>query len=81
MSIRGKVVRGRGDFGQWIERLGDFYEHKTGMRLYPGTLNVELPSAYRLPPDAMRLEATEYAVNVMAPFADDARRLLAGLHA
>jgi len=64
VSIRGKVVRGRGDFGQWIERLGDFYEHKTGMRLYPGTLNVELPSAYRLPPDAMRLEATEYGGRV-----------------
>ncbi|HUI76427.1 MAG TPA: DUF120 domain-containing protein [Bryobacteraceae bacterium] len=63
-SVRGKVVSGRSDFGLWIERLSSFYEQKTGMRLYPGTLNVELPSPYSLPPDVIRLEAQEYGGSV-----------------
>jgi riboflavin kinase len=58
--VRGKVVSGQSDFGLWIERLSSFYAEKTGMRLYPGTLNVELPYPYSLPPDVMRLEAYEY---------------------
>jgi riboflavin kinase len=62
--VRGKVVSGRADFGLWIERLSSFYERKTGMRLYPGTLNVELPSPYSLPRDVIRLEANEYGGRV-----------------
>jgi riboflavin kinase len=62
--LRGKVVSGRADFGQWIERLSSFYEQKTGMRLYPGTLNVELPSEYSLPANVIRLEADEYGGRV-----------------
>jgi riboflavin kinase len=62
--VRGKVVSGRADFGLWIERLSSFYEQKTGMRLYPGTLNVELPSPYSLPRDVIRLEASEYGGRV-----------------
>jgi CTP-dependent riboflavin kinase len=62
--LRGKVVSGRGDFGQWIERLSSYYEQKTGMRLYPGTLNVELTMDYSLPPDVIRLEAAEYGGRV-----------------
>jgi riboflavin kinase len=62
--VRGKVFSGRGDFGQWIDRLRSFYEQKTGMRLYPGTLNVELPSEYSLPADVIRLEAHEYGGRV-----------------
>ncbi len=58
--LRGKVVSGFGDFGQWIHRLNGLYEQKTGMRLYPGTLNVELPSEYALPAEVIRLEAEEY---------------------
>jgi riboflavin kinase, archaea type len=64
VRVRGKVVSGRADFGQWIERLADFYEQKTGMRLYPGTLNVELPSEYSLPADVIRLEGDEYGGRV-----------------
>jgi riboflavin kinase len=62
--VRGKVVSGRADFGLWIERLNRFYERKTGMRFYPGTLNVELPFPYSLPRDVMRLEANEYGGRV-----------------
>ena len=63
-SIRGKVISGRANFGHWIERLSTLYERKTGMRFYPGTLNVELSSAYSLPPDVIRLEANEYGGSV-----------------
>ena len=62
--LRGKVITGLGNFGQWIEKLGDLYQLKTGMRLYPGTLNLELPEAYVLPPDVIRLEAHEYGGRV-----------------
>jgi riboflavin kinase len=62
--VRGKVVSGRSDFGFWIQRLSSFYEQKTGMRLYPGTLNLELSSTYSIPPNALRLEASEYGGRV-----------------
>lgn len=62
--LRGTVVGGRADFGQWIERLSSYYEQKTGMRLYPGTLNVKLSSEYSLPADVIRLEADEYGGRV-----------------
>ena len=62
--LRGKVVSGLGNFGLWIDRLSTFYEQKTGMRLYPGTLNVELSSEYSIPTDVIRLEADEYGGRV-----------------
>lgn len=62
--LRGKVVTGLTNFGFWIERLSSFYERKTGMRFYPGTLNLELTSPYFLPPDVVRLEAHEYGGSV-----------------
>ena len=64
LRLQGRVVSGRGDFGRWIERLSSFYESKTGMRFYPGTLNIELPAEYSLPADAVRLEAEEYGGSV-----------------
>src|ERR1700719_2025583 len=63
-SVRGRVISGRADFGTWIERLSDFYERKTGMRFYPGTLNVELSLPYSLPANVTRLEANEYGGRV-----------------
>jgi riboflavin kinase len=60
LRLEGKVVSGLDNFGQWIDRLSSFYKQETGMKLYPGTLNVELSSEYSLPADAIRLEADEY---------------------
>jgi riboflavin kinase, archaea type len=37
---RGCVVSGMGNFSYWIEKLQEHYLRKTGMRFYPGTLNV-----------------------------------------
>ncbi|HKX00843.1 MAG TPA: DUF120 domain-containing protein [Bryobacteraceae bacterium] len=62
--LRGQVVSGLGNFGQWIERLNSFYKQKTGVQLYPGTLNLALPSEYSLPSNVIRLEAHEYGGTV-----------------
>ena len=47
--LRGKVVSGMGNFSYWIEKLADHYQRKTGMQLFPGTLNVELENPTRCP--------------------------------
>jgi riboflavin kinase, archaea type len=60
----GKVVSGMGNFSFWIEKLHDYYFHKTGMHFYPGTLNVELEQPYSLPKDVIRLEGHEYGGTV-----------------
>jgi riboflavin kinase len=62
--LRGKVESGIGDFGRWIEKLEAHYERKTGMKLYPGTLNIRLAEPYIAPAGCVRLEASEYSGSV-----------------
>jgi riboflavin kinase len=62
--LRGKVESDIGDFGRWIEKLGAHYERKTGMKLYPGTLNIRLTEPYTVPTGCARLEAGEYGGSV-----------------
>jgi len=62
--LRGKVESGIGDFGRWIEKLHALYERKTGMKLYPGTLNIRLSEPYTVPAGSVRLEASEYGGSV-----------------
>lgn len=62
--LTGKVVSGVGNFSYWIERLKDHYHRKTGLRLYPGTLNIELDDEYSVPPGVTRLEGVEYGGDV-----------------
>lgn len=62
--LRGAVASGMGNFGIWIERLRDFYFQKTGMYLYPGTLNIVLQTEYALPAQRIRLEKEEYGGRV-----------------
>jgi riboflavin kinase, archaea type len=64
LCLRGRVVSGLANFAVWIEQLSSLYEQKTGMRLYPGTLNVELALPYSLPEDVIRLEGNEYGGSV-----------------
>ncbi len=64
MVLRGQVVSGVGSFAYWIKQLQDHYERKTGMILYPGTLNLRLDSEYSLPGKVIRLEAAEYGGRV-----------------
>ena len=60
----GKVASGMGSFSYWIDKLHEHYLRKTGMHLYPGTLNVELEQPYFLPEDVIRLEGDEYGGTV-----------------
>lgn len=53
-----------GDFGGWIAKLNAHYERKTGMKLYPGTLNIRLAEAYVFPAGCIRLDAREYGGSV-----------------
>ena len=62
--LRGQVTTGQGNFAQWIEKLSDHYERKTGMRLFPGTLNVSLTEPYSTSSAPIRLEAEEYGGRV-----------------
>lgn len=64
MLLRGEVVSGMGNFSYWIEKLQEHYLRKTGMRFYPGTLNVRLDAPYSLPEQVIRLEASEYGGTV-----------------
>ena len=64
MVLRGKVVSGVGSFAYWIGQLQDHYQRKTGMLLYPGTMNLRLDSEYSLPARVIRLEGAEYGGRV-----------------
>jgi riboflavin kinase len=62
--LKGKVVTGVGNFSFWIEKLQDHYRRKTGLRLFPGTLNIQLDEPFDLPRERVRLEAHEYGGTV-----------------
>ena len=62
--LKGVVVSGMGNFSFWIEKLESFYTQKTGLRLFPGTLNLRLAKPYSLPTEVIRLEKEEYGGTV-----------------
>ena len=62
--LKGKVVSGVGNFSFWIEKLRDHYLSKTGLQLFPGTLNIQLDEPFDLPQERARLEAAEYGGSV-----------------
>ena len=62
--LRGKVVSGACNFSYWMEKLQEHYLRKTGMRLFPGTLNIQMDEPYSLPKQIIRLEGWEYSGEV-----------------
>jgi len=62
--LKGKVVTGVGNFSFWIAKLQEHYRNKTGMHLFPGTLNIQLGKPFDLPQNRTRLEAEEYGGTV-----------------
>ncbi len=64
MILRGIVATGKCDFSYWMQKLGPYYNQKTGMKLFPGTLNVKLDTDYVLPKKRIRLEKEEYGGTV-----------------
>lgn len=69
LKTKGRIKSGLGDFSyrmKTVPGLLDAYERKTGMRFFPGTLNVKLDQEFSFPKDCMRLEAHEYGGRVSA---------------
>ena len=64
MKLQGIVTKGIGDYGQWITKFASAYLEKTGLDLYPGTLNILLPGPYDLPEGCDRLEREDYGGEV-----------------
>jgi hypothetical protein len=68
--LRGIVRSGKGNFSFWLAKLESYYTQKTGMKLYPGTLNIHLSDAiFPTPKDAIRLEKEEYGGRVSVSMA------------
>ena len=64
MELTDKVQSGLGDYGRWIAKFADAYFNVTGLMLFPGTLNVELPRAYNFPEHCLRLDRSDYPGDV-----------------
>ncbi len=63
--LHGKVFTGIGDYARWIEMYQEHYRAKTGVSLFPGTLNLRLDQPYELPiGKVIRLEGAEYGSRV-----------------
>jgi riboflavin kinase, archaea type len=63
--LQGTIVTGIGDFAQWIAKYQEYYLAKTGLSLFPGTLNLRLDHPYQLPSaKVIRLEGHEYGSRV-----------------
>ena len=60
MILQGIAESGIGNFGTWIALLQDHYERRSGMLLFPGTLNLRLKQAFELSENCCRSEAEEY---------------------
>ena len=65
MILKGTVQSGESNFSYWLEKLEPLYTSKTGMKLFPGTLNVHLlEGTYKMPDDCVLLDKTEYGGTV-----------------
>jgi CTP-dependent riboflavin kinase len=64
MLLRGRVTGGIGDHARWMTIHADLYEAKTGVRLYPGSLNVVLDHPWHVDSQRLRLEPSEYGVGL-----------------
>lgn len=48
MLLKGIVKKGLGNASFWVEKIENVFYKKTGMKLYYGTLNIELEEPYEL---------------------------------
>ena len=62
--LRGRVVPGIGGHAHWMTVYADLYEAKTGVRLFPGSLNVVLDAPWYVPAERIRMEPPEYGVGM-----------------
>jgi len=65
--LKGKVITGIGDLSfrmETVPGLLDAYLSKTGLHLFPGSLNVLLDGEWSMPENKIRLEKEEYGGQV-----------------
>lgn len=48
MFLKGNVKKGLGDASFWVKKIEDVFYKKTNMKLFYGTLNIELDKPYEL---------------------------------
>ena len=48
MILKGRVKKGLGDASFWVRKIEDTFYKKTNMKLFYGTLNIELEKPYEL---------------------------------
>jgi riboflavin kinase, archaea type len=73
LVLKGKVKSGKGHFS-WVMKnisgLWDLYKQKSGLTIFPGTLNVELAEDFSIPQNSKRIEASEYGGTVSVSFCE-----------
>jgi CTP-dependent riboflavin kinase len=57
--LRGRVAGGRGDLAHWMTVYAEAYQRVTGLRLFPGSLDVVLDHEYHVPEDRLRIEPAD----------------------
>lgn len=60
MILKGKVKSGLGEAGYWMKKAESAFERKTGLKLFHGTLNIELKEEYILNENVEILHKEEY---------------------
>jgi CTP-dependent riboflavin kinase len=60
MILEGTVKSGLGDAWFWVKKAEDILKKKTGLTVFPGTLNIELENPYNLIDDIIIIEKEEY---------------------
>ena len=60
MILTGKVTSGLGEAKFWIKKAEKAFENKIGIKLYHGTLNLELEQDYILKDNILVLHKEEY---------------------
>lgn len=48
MKLKGKVIDGLGNASFWIKKIEDVFQKKEHIKLFHGTLNIELKEEYNL---------------------------------
>ncbi len=60
LKLEGKVKSGLNESSLWLSKFEKLYTKKTGLKLYPGSLNVELKKDFFFSKDCIRIELEEF---------------------
>jgi len=58
--LRARVVSDMSDHSRSITEHASLFQSKTGMRLFPGTVKLDLEIPWHSPPGCLRIEPLEY---------------------